>query len=92
MEPNHATLLTRRRFLQLTGGAAALALLSACVATPAAPATDRSATTAPVDAQPQRGGVLIPYFAPFLQAICNAVQGHTPAPRIVYQNVWLAQG
>lgn len=40
----------------------------------------------------EQGGVLIPYFAPFLQAIRNTVQGHSPAPRIVYQNVWLAQG
>jgi peptide/nickel transport system substrate-binding protein len=40
----------------------------------------------------EEGGVLIPYFAPFLQAIRTTVQGHIPSPRIVYQNLWLAQG
>lgn len=40
----------------------------------------------------EQGGVLIPYFAPFLQAIHSTVQGHIPGPRIVYQNLWLAQG
>lgn len=39
----------------------------------------------------EQGGVLIPYFAPYLQAMRNRVQGHTPASRVVYQNVWLAQ-
>lgn len=39
----------------------------------------------------EQGGVLIPYFAPFLQAIRTTVQGYTAAPRIVYQNLWLAQ-
>lgn len=56
--PHPPTMLNRRRFLQLTGGAASLALLSACVATPAAPAADSASAAVPADNQPQRGGVL----------------------------------
>lgn len=40
----------------------------------------------------EQGATLIPYFAPYLQAIRHNVQGHIPSPRIVYQNLWLAQG
>lgn len=40
----------------------------------------------------EQGGVLIPYFAPYLQAVRKVVQGHSAGSRIVYQNLWLAQG
>ena len=39
----------------------------------------------------EQGGVIIPYFAPFLQAATKRLQGHIPGPRLVYQNLWLAQ-
>jgi len=38
----------------------------------------------------EQGGVLIPYFAPFLQAIRSNLHGHIPGTRVAYQNVWLA--
>lgn len=36
------------------------------------------------------GGVIIPYFAPYLQAIRSNLRGHIPGSRIVYQNLWFA--
>lgn len=39
----------------------------------------------------EQGGVLIPYFAPYLQAMRQVVQGHIAGSRIVYQNLWLVQ-
>lgn len=40
----------------------------------------------------EQGGVLVPYFAPVLQAIRNNVQGVIPGARVTYQTLWLAQG
>ncbi|MEZ4725531.1 MAG: ABC transporter substrate-binding protein [Caldilineaceae bacterium] len=40
----------------------------------------------------EQGAVIIPYFAPFLQAIRNHVRGHIPGSRITYQHLWLANG
>lgn len=37
------------------------------------------------------GGVLIPFFAPALQAARNQLRGHLPGPRLVFQNMWLAE-
>ena len=39
----------------------------------------------------EQGGVLIPYFAPILQAVRSNVKGHIPGARVAYQNLWLAQ-
>ncbi|MCB0063541.1 MAG: ABC transporter substrate-binding protein [Caldilineaceae bacterium] len=36
------------------------------------------------------GGVLIPYFAPYLQAVRSNLHGHIPASRVVYQQLWFA--
>ncbi|MCB0108682.1 MAG: ABC transporter substrate-binding protein, partial [Caldilineaceae bacterium] len=36
------------------------------------------------------GGVIIPYFAPYLQAVRSNLRGHIPASRIVYQQLWFA--
>lgn len=35
------------------------------------------------------GGVLVPYFAPYLQAASTRLQGHAPGLRIVFANLWL---
>ncbi len=38
----------------------------------------------------EEGGVIIPYFAPYLQAIRSNLRGHIPGSRVVYQHLWLA--
>jgi peptide/nickel transport system substrate-binding protein len=35
------------------------------------------------------GGVLIPYFAPYLQAASTRLQGHFPGLRLVFRDLWL---
>jgi peptide/nickel transport system substrate-binding protein len=35
------------------------------------------------------GGVLIPYFAPYLQAASTRLQGHFPGLRLVFRDFWL---
>lgn len=35
------------------------------------------------------GAVLIPYFAPYVQAATTRMQGHVPGLRIVFANLWL---
>lgn len=39
----------------------------------------------------EQGGVIIPYFAPYLQAIRTNVKDLTPGLRPVFQTMWLAQ-
>lgn len=67
MKPTQPTLLTRRHFLQIVGGgAASLALLSACV--PAAPAA-QAPTAASAPDSPQRGGALRVAFSDSISSL-----------------------